>query len=428
MLKTLIDIASEFWDVLTEVSPYLLFGFFVAGLLSVYISTDLVKRHLGRRGILSVFKAAAFGVPLPLCSCGVIPVSASLRRQGASKGATTAFLLSTPQTGADSFLVTLSLLGPIFAVFRPIVALITGVVGGSLVSVGQKEEPSKADEAHCTCDAGLCLVHPKGSKLTRTFRYGFGTLAADVAKPLMWGLLVAAVISALVPENLFAQVLGRGLVPKLAMMALGIPIYVCATASVPIAAALIAKGVSPGAAFVFLMTGPATNAATVATIWKIMGKRTTIIYLLTVAACALLFGTCLDYIFAFSAETARPYMPWMPPKSVATSSAVVVLAVLARAIYKSHPKHFEEMPADKERPMLTLLITGMRCDHCAKTIAEALRRSPGVESADVDFAGGKAFVRGKALDAERLSRVVRDLGYGCASEAQPGESQTETEA
>jgi len=328
----------DFWATIAEMSPYLLFGFFVAGLLSVLISQRFVEKHLGSHGIWPVVKASLFGVPLPLCSCSVIPVSMSLRKHGASKGATIAFLLSTPQTGVDSIFVTLSLLGPIFAVFRPLAAFVTGLVGGSLVDVFDKtkkdsrQQPQKCEDECCTTE------HNKG-KIARGLKYGFVTLPRDIGKPMLAGLVVAAFISALVPEGYFAEKLGTGIFPMLVMMLLGIPVYVCATASVPIAAALILKGLTPGAALVFLMTGPATNAASFVTIWKVLGNRTAVIYLASVAACALASGVLLDYIApTLNLEVAAHSHRMLLPTTVKFASAFVLLLVLAFAILKK-PSH-----------------------------------------------------------------------------------------
>ena len=231
MPEWLINIPGGFWAVLSEMAPYLLLGFFAAGLLSVLISPELVERHLGGRGLAPVLKAAAFGVPMPLCSCGVIPVAASLRRHGASRGATTAFLIATPQDGVDSILVTLSLLGPVFAIFRPLVALVSGLLGGSLVSALASEGQDAGSAAEKCRDA--CCAPQRQGRLYRVFAYGFGALPRDIGRALLAGLVIAAGISALVPPESLAPYLGGGVVAMLVMMLVGIPVYVCATASVP---------------------------------------------------------------------------------------------------------------------------------------------------------------------------------------------------
>jgi uncharacterized membrane protein YraQ (UPF0718 family) len=255
----------------------------------------------------------------------------SLRKHGASKGATIAFLLSTPQTGVDSILVTLSLLGPVFAIFRPFAALATGLVGGTLVDIfghagGTENQPPE----ECTDE---CCSHKQPSRVIRGLKYGFVTLPRDIGKAMLIGLVVAAFISALVPDDFFAEKLGTGIFAMLAMMALGIPIYVCATASVPIAAALMMKGLTPGAALVFLMTGPATNAASFVTIWKVLGKATAITYLASVAGCALASGILLDYIAAGIDIEMAHGAHHMLPDSVKYASALALVAVLGYALW-----------------------------------------------------------------------------------------------
>jgi len=286
-------------------APYLLFGFLCAGLLSVLISPETVKRHLGGRGFMQVFKASLFGVPLPLCSCGVIPLFAALRKHGAGKGAGVSFLISTPQTGADNMSVIYSLLGPFFAIFSPIAALLSGIFGGMMVDLLDKKEPENKDvekEEKSCCheekeEESCCGKHVrKESLLRRIFIYGFVTMMDDIAKSLLVGILIAAAISVAMPGSWFAGDIGKGLSGMLIMMLFGIPLYVCSTASIPIAAVLIAKGVSPGAAFVFLMTGPVTNAASIAVVWKLLGRRATMIYLGSIAVSALVLGTVLDSI------------------------------------------------------------------------------------------------------------------------------------
>lgn len=289
-----------FWTTLCEMAPYLLFGFLVAGILYVFISPRTVERHLGGSGLWPVFKASLFGVPLPLCSCSVIPVTTSLRTHGASKAASLAFLLSTPQTGVDSIAATYALLGPVFAVFRPLAALIIGFIGGAVTAVLDKDPKVNGTMPRCQdeCCTGSAI---KTHALIRMLRYAFITLPADIGKPLLGGIVVAALMNAIIPDNYFAEKLGTGIWPMVVMMAIGIPMYVCATASVPVALALMMKGVSPGAALVFLMTGPATNAAGVMTIWKIMGRRTAVIYLVTIAVTALASGWLLDALFTMPA-------------------------------------------------------------------------------------------------------------------------------
>jgi uncharacterized protein len=342
MLETLWQIVVDFWATVAEMSPYLLFGFFVAGLLSVLVSQKMVERHLGGRGMLPVLKASLLGVPLPLCSCGVIPVSMSLHKHGASRGSTVSFLLSTPQTGVDSILVTYSLLGPVFAVFRPLMAFITGLVGGGLVDafdpqahVETRPQADPPNEQPTTKNQqpanACCCCHKPKHRFLNAMRYGFVSLPRDIGKPLLLGLVIAALIGVFVPDDFFAGRLGKGLPAMLVMMAIGIPLYVCASASVPVAAALILKGLSPGAALVFLMTGPATNAAGIVTIWNTLGRRTTLLYLLAVAGCALAGGLVLDTLVSSVDVAAACHDHQMGPGLVGHLSAIVLLAILGYA-------------------------------------------------------------------------------------------------
>lgn len=343
MLDFIEKIVIDFWGVLAEMSPYLLFGFAVAGLLSVFINAQRVERHLGKAGFWQVFKASLFGVPLPLCSCGVIPVSMSLYKHGASKGATISFLLSTPQTGVDSILVTYGLLGPIFAVFRPVAAFITGLVGGTVINILERHDIVKRaiPEEKVPCSDPCCSNPKHQNRFIRAFKHGFVTLPADIGKSMLIGLIIAALISALIPEDFFVDALavsGGGLIAMLVMMVLGIPVYVCATASVPIAVALIAKGLNPGAALVFLMTGPATNAATLLTLSSQLGKRSAIVFLLTVIISSLVCGLLLDAIFHGDISQITHAHGFMLPVWFKNTAAVVLLAVLGYGIFSSMKK------------------------------------------------------------------------------------------
>ncbi len=309
MLDIVGGILAESWLVLGQMAPYLLFGFLAAGVLSVCISPSWVERHLGGSGLGPVLKASLFGVPLPLCSCSVIPVSVSIHRHGASRAATTAFLLSTPQTGVDSIAVTYALLGPIFAIFRPLTALLTGFIGGGLVQIlGEPKGTDATDESKpATCTEACCAGKHRMGVLTRTLHYGFVTLPQDIGLALMAGILIAGTMAALVPPDHLVTYIGSGVISITLMMMAGVPLYVCATASVPIAAGLMHMGASPGAALAFLIAGPATNAATFTTIWKVLGRRTATLYLLTVGASALCFGLLLDWLMPI-AEMSLPQL------------------------------------------------------------------------------------------------------------------------
>ena len=327
----MLEFLQSFWSTVGKMSPYLLFGFAVAGALRVLIPTSFVQRHLGEKGIWPIIKSSLFGVPLPLCSCGVIPVAMSLRKRGASKGATVAFLLSTPQTGIDSIFVTFSLLGFVFTIFRPVIALLTGVIGGAAVDLLDKNAETITEEP---ADDENSLEQK--NKFLIALRHGFVVLPKDIGSAMLIGLLLAAFISVVVPEDFFADKIGTGIGAMVLMMLMGIPVYVCATASVPIAAAMIAKGLTPGAAFVFLMTGPATNAATFVTIWKVLGSRTAIIYVLTVAVCALTAGVLLDAMFTGLGGEVQSHYHQMAATPLEHISAAILLMILVWGIYKKY--------------------------------------------------------------------------------------------
>ncbi|MCK4282696.1 MAG: permease [Candidatus Brocadiae bacterium] len=409
MADLLYSFVEDFWNVMGEMAPFLLFGFLMAGVLYVLISPRTVERHLGGKGMLSVVKAAIFGIPLPLCSCGVIPVAASLRRHGASRGATAAFIIATPQTGVDSILVTFSLLGGMFAVFRPLAALVSGMIGGWLVGSAGGAKDAEAPGPSGDQES-LYAGEGSGARVLNALRYGFVSLPRDIAKPLIVGLLIAGAISAVVPDDYFAGLLGGGIGEMVLMMIVGIPLYVCATASVPVAAALMLKGISPGAALVFLMTGPATNAATVATVWKLMGRRNALVYLGTVAFTALASGLLLDYILATGSASFAAAAPWMLPAPVKIISSFALLAILTAALL---PRLTRRARAPLSDAMKTAMINiqGMHCTHCVESVARALGECSGVESADVDLRGGRAVVHGHDFDVEALRRAVEELGY-----------------
>ena len=429
VLEKISTIPGDFWSVLGQMSPYLLLGFAVAGALSLLISARTVERHLGGPGFWPVFKAALFGVPLPLCSCGVIPVGASLHRKGASRGATVAFLISTPQTGVDSIMVTFSLLGLTFAVFRPVAALISGLLGGLLVAYtvkgrgasGTAASDGPAAGSHNGTSAASADEdedRPKGwlARLRAAAVYGFVALPEDIGRSMLGGLIVAAIITAIVPKDFFTGVLSGGIVAMLVMMALGIPVYVCATASVPVAAALIARGVSPGVALVFLMTGPATNAATIATIWRTMGKKTAVLYLVSVAGTALASGLTLDYFFTVTGAAAPHEMGWMLPKTASAAMAILLLAVLVVGAVRSYlPRHKhvaspKDILAMESNPTIELKIGGMTCNHCRMAVERALKEVPGIQAVDVDLHAGRAVVAG-AAGPDELVRAVESVGY-----------------
>ncbi|MCX5754463.1 MAG: permease, partial [Candidatus Krumholzibacteria bacterium] len=292
----------------------------------------------------------------------------------------------------------------------PVVAFLSGILGGALVNVlGNEKGPSPDERPACTAECCSGVENHRGG-LVRAVKYGFFTLPRDIHKALIVGILIAGAISAAVPDDFFAGILGGGILSMLVMMAVGIPLYVCATASVPIAAALMMKGISPGAALVFLMTGPATNAATITTVWKIMGKRIAGIYLFTVAASALAAGLILDAVVRGNGSHSMAHSHWMLPGFVNTICALALLAVLGYAFVRPSRIGTIEETGGAGR-MIRISIEGMTCNHCAAAVRRALLESAGVVSAEVDLKRGEAVVAGNGFDAAQLARAVESLGY-----------------
>jgi len=290
----------EIWKVFYEASLFILFGFVVAGALQHWISAKQVYRLLGRKKFSSILLASIAGIPLPLCSCSVIPAAMALRRRGASRGATVSFLISTPETSAESITLTYALMDLPMTIFRPVAALITALFAGLATEVfgPANDEPKPetgTDIISPEPDDACCQDSSQPPEPERpSYRVAFIELFDDLAYWILLGLVLAGLISALAPSDLVGKYLGSGLLPMLAMLVISVPLYVCASGSTPIAAALIMKGLSPGAALVLLLAGPATNIATMTIVWKFLGKRVLIIYVASIVVVSLLLGIYVD--------------------------------------------------------------------------------------------------------------------------------------
>ncbi|WP_310439539.1 SO_0444 family Cu/Zn efflux transporter [Sulfuricurvum sp.] len=298
-------LGNAFWELSVDMGIYILFGLLAAGVLHQLIREEWIRKHLGSDTQGSVYKAALFGTPLPLCSCSVIPFAASLRRNGASKGATLSFLISTPITGVDSILATFGMFGWAFTLYRVISSVVIAIVAGILMNWFEpKEIPKQAFAFSAVAPNNppkiLVSSEPEVKKpfsLLSVFEYGFITLLGSFSKPLFLGLLIGAVISAAIPSNLHELFNENRLLGYLIAVGIAAPMYVCATASLPIAAALIVAGVSPGAAFIFLSAGPATNTVTMGVVKSMLGMRALVIYLSTIVIGSILFGGLIDFGF-----------------------------------------------------------------------------------------------------------------------------------
>ena len=294
----------EILHLIYEMAPFLLLGFFLAGLFHAFIPSTLYTRYLSSRNWRSVVYATLIGIPLPLCSCGVIPTAMSLRKKGASHGATVSFLIATPQTGIDALMATYSLMGLPFAVVRFVSAIVTALFGGIMVNTFTKQTAATEAEAetlHCDC---CCHHHHHDShchptllsRLREALRYGFVEMVEDIGKWLVVGLIIAGVITLCVPDNFFTALQGNTLLSALGVILLVLPMYLCATSGIPIAVALMLKGLSPGAALVLLMVGPACNMASLIITGKGLGKRALIVYMISIIFSALVFAHVVDYM------------------------------------------------------------------------------------------------------------------------------------
>lgn len=348
----LLQIGWETWSIFKEASLFLLMGFAVAGTLTVLVPSRLFMRFLGTGKFKSVLWASVVGIPVPLCSCGVLPTALGLVRRGATKGATVSFLISTPETGVDSIAMSYALMDPIITVFRPIAGVVTGIVAGIATNLwGTKRTAEPPADATPVASAEVSRSQPGAplaeapapgagpfARLRRIFVYGFRDLLDETAYWLALGILLSAVVGVLLPASVIERYLSGGLATMLLMFVLGIPIYTCASASTPVAAALVLKGLSPGAALVFLLSGPATNLGAVVVLLKFLGRRIMIIYLATVAVLSVLAGYALDGIYqrwqvraTASFGKAAQYVP----DAVNVAAALVMIGLLVISLRRT---------------------------------------------------------------------------------------------
>lgn len=498
---------TDFWNsyllpfvyLLEEMAPYLLLGFLIAGVLHAFVPRAMYRRYLAANSVRSVLCAIALGVPLPLCSCGVIPTAVGMRREGASKGATTAFLIATPQTGVDSILATYAVFGLPFALLRPIVAMVTGFLGGVATHlVAPDEAPETDDETVANANAtkaetSSAAADPSAEAAETTpaaalspslwqrcisaFRYGFVDMLMDIGHWLVLGLLLAGLITIFVPEDFFLAYSHNSLVGMLIVLLIACPMYVCATGSIPIAAALMLKGLSPGAALVFLMAGPATNMASIMVLGKTLGRRSLAVYMASIIFGAIAFGLLVDATLPaewFTQTIRHAYHSSCCHTEAAplwkVISAVVLAVFLVHALWKRFAHKAQPCacsgegctcsgegctssdgsctcseegctcseegctcsnentnanaegaegaapaaPAPSSRTV-HLRVTGMMCNHCRAHVLEALEGVEGTESVEVDLAEGSArVVCSAATPSDALIAAVEKCGYTCS--------------
>ena len=425
---------------INEMSPYLLLGFLLAGLMHSFIPGKLYSRYLSRPTFSSVINAALLGIPLPLCSCGVIPTAMSLRKEGASKGATTSFLIATPQTGIDSIIATWSLMGLPFAIIRPIAALLTALLGGQMVNLldnNKDKAPIEDADTHCHDDNCHCgedgpehqhnHTHEHnadehksfGVKLLDAIDYAFDDMMSDIGKWLVIGLIVAGLITVCVPDSLFEVFAGNSLMSMLLVLCLAVPMYLCATGSIPIAVALMMKGLTPGAGLVLLMAGPASNVASILIIRKVLGNRTQLIYLASIITGAILSGLAIDHLMPrewFISSLVNQDACCHESSLFNWICTFLLCQLLINALvvkpYKAKRNREKNnkiiMPTDMNEKIYH--IEGMNCNHCRMSAEKALHGVAGVESAVVDLTSKEARVTGTAT-RDALKEAIEAVGF-----------------
>lgn len=404
----------DFFLILNEMSPYLLLGLFFAGLLKVFLPEKFIAKYLQKSSFKSAVNATLLGIPLPLCSCGVLPTGIALYKNGASKGATNAFITSTPQTGVDSILVTYAMLGFPMAIIRPIVALISGILSGIVTNKLTKNENQNATPQ--SANKITCAEAPKTltQRWIEVFRYAYLSFLADIARWLVIGTLIAALISIILPTDFFTAYISTGIVGILVILFASIPLYICATASVPIAAVLLSKGISPGAILVFLMAGPATNAASFTLIGKTLGKKSLIAYLLTIITAAIGFGLLIDaflpaeWFKILDIEKIHNCTVNSSKFWIQTLSTTILVGLIAYIYINKNIKKRKKMTIAKDERVYK--VPDMSCNHCKKSVEGAFNGLENVEKVEVDLAHKTVLLKGSIAD-DKVAETITGLGF-----------------
>ena len=391
-------------NVVCEMAPYLLLGFLIAGILHVFVPDRFYTKYLSKDNKWAVLWAALLGVPLPLCSCGVIPTAIGLRNEKASKGAVASFLIATPQTGIDSILATFSLLGLGFAIVRPAAALITGVCGGLLVNRLVKEDDTEA------VISTSCSVE-SGNRMWRVLKYAYFDMIKSIGGRLIIGLLVAALIQVAIPDEFFLHFGKQPLLQMLVILVVAVPMYICSTGSIPVAAALIMKGLSPGAALVMLMAGPAVNLASILVVRKAMGRRFTWIYLLVIVCFSIFFGLLVNAI-GFNVKPMAAADPCCAEEAMIPGTFKLICAIVLTLliIFALTMKLFERFTHKVDPDTSVYTVEGMNCSHCEAAVCRAVENLPGVESASASASRKTLTIKG-SVSEDALRSAVEKAGY-----------------
>ena len=404
----------EILRLISSMAPFLLLGFFLAGMMHAFIPNRLYKRFLSQNSFKSVVNAAILGIPLPLCSCGVIPTGMSLRKEGASKGSVVSFMIATPQTGVDSILATFSLMGLPFAVIRPLAALSTALLGGSLVNRFCRNDKEGFYDENCSaCTVEEPMKHKSiWKRFLSGLHYAFVDMMQDIGRWLVLGLIVASLITVFVPDSFFELFKDNTFASYLIVLLCAIPMYLCSTGSIPIAVALMMKGLSPGTALVLLMAGPAVNVASIMVVGKVLGKKTMCVYLLSIIMGAIAFSLGIDYLLPrewFDSlvvshachHGAIPIFNWI---CVSVLGLLLLYALLKRYVIK------KKDPTTTAPDELLVHVEGMSCNHCKASVDNAIRKLKGVKDVEVDLPTGRAVIHGKTT-VEAVRKAVEGIGF-----------------
>ena len=410
----IVPIILEMWGICLEMAPFLILGFVFSGIISVFIDDNLVYKQIGQKKFSSIFKSTLMGIPLPLCSCGVIPVAATLKDYGASKGATTSFLVSTPQTGIDSIFLTYGMLGPVFAIFRPAAAFLSGLFCGIVVNSFDQDEHKR----HLINNQPRLDDTSIFEKIKLGLEYGFITLPKDIVVPLFQGLLIAALIGYFIPPDFIASFLSSSsFLEYFIMLLVSLPLYVCATASIPIALVLFMKGVSPGAVFVFLMAGPATNASSIAVIGNIMGKKILYIYIFLIALTAVFFGIFFDIFLQVDSGILSKHVHDHNHENTFYIILAILFGVIMANAYVSKLKggitkmKEPETTNGIQTESLDFIVAGMTCSHCKDSVESSIKSFDNIEEALVNLKSGKVRIIGSNFDLLKIKEKIESRGF-----------------
>lgn len=448
-MQLLIEFILSLIDLLKAMSPYLLLGFLFAGILKVWFPQRWIDRYMGKNNWRSVINTAILGIPLPLCSCGVIPTGISFYRNGASKGSSVSFLISTPQTGVDSIMVTYSLLGLPFAIIRVIVALITGVLGGGLTNFTAQKDIVNTSKATDSCESDK-MGTKQGIK--GVLHYGFYEFLMDIAKWLVIGILIAAILAVIIPDDFFTTYVDNEPLSMLMVLFASVPLYLCATSSVPIAAVLMMKGLSPGAALVLLMAGPATNAATITVIKKVFGNKTLFSYLGSIILGALVFGMIInnylprEWFIMSEYNLHHTHHDELAPKWLQISSALLLVGLIINgyihqfikrkklrnnikiqsetvkaSILQSPPinntaTQFSGFSITATLQTKIFIVEGMTCSHCKQSVEQNLLKTDTIQNVNADPQNNTVTIEASQFDIGLIKKTVERLGYSFKGE------------